>query len=195
MKIIRRKSDNVVVFCGKSFKLNDKGLSCKSFKAPTITSSTHECIDAESIPSDFCGGHYTYTDSSWSRTDLGSDAETKKNTELSTKRKNELSALRYKKEVAGITVAGIRVSTDRVSMSRLESRMNELAKAQVGTKIKWKIPGNGCMDATSDTLKSWHEAASEYTQLCIDRECDLIEALETDIDTDITTGWPGRVIE
>lgn len=111
------------------------------------------------------------------------------------RKRDELAALRYSKEVAGISVSGVNVSTDRNSRPSLKHRIDELAILPEGTEINWKVPGDGCIKANLATLTSWNIAVSEYTQACIDRECELIPIVESDHTTDITTGWPSQEVE
>ena len=109
--------------------------------------------------------------------------------------RTRLSNMKHEHEGAGLIIAGVNVSTDWLSIGKLDKRAAELSKKTVGTTINWKIPGDGCMLVTSDTLKSWQEIVSEYTQACIDRECELIPLVEADPTTDITGGWPSKEIE
>lgn len=72
MKIIKRKIDNVVLFCDKDFELTIEGLIYDGRKYPTITPITSEIISVLSVPYDFASNHYIYDNEGvWSRTPIG----------------------------------------------------------------------------------------------------------------------------
>lgn len=69
MQIIKDQN-NVVIYAGGPFTINETGMIGPGFSAPTIKSTTHILETVESKPEDWVGGWYTY-DGGWSLTAFG----------------------------------------------------------------------------------------------------------------------------
>lgn len=103
-------------------------------------------------------------------------------------RKAELATLRYEKETAGITVTGTEVKTDRLSQAMLTSAMVAV-QVDPTRVIDWKGKKQW-QKLNAAAIQAIGTAVVEHVQACFTREKELSEALETDIQTDITAGWP-----
>lgn len=188
MQIIKDKN-NIVVFAGDGFELTTSGLVGKKFKAPGVKSSTHVMEIVESIPDDWVGGYYTYTASNgFTRTQSGETAAIETAAASLSKRKAELAALRYKKETSGIVVDGFDVATDRDSQQMLLTLYfyfgkNSNKEINFKGKKTWK-------KLTASEFDKIISATANHVQACFTREMKLSLSLESDINTDITTGWP-----
>lgn len=109
---------------------------------------------------------------------------------LKTQRLNELASLRYQKEIAGITVGESNIRTDLVSQSKI---MGSWCTAQINPSALIDFKGeNGWVQIDSATIIDIATAVSNHVQACYTREKELSILLETDIEIDITTGWPER---
>lgn len=82
MQIVKNLN-NVVLFAGYGYELTETGMTGPGFNAPTIKSTTHTIENVDSIPDDFVGGHYTFTEKvGWLRTLAGETALSEKQSEL-----------------------------------------------------------------------------------------------------------------
>lgn len=109
-------------------------------------------------------------------------------------RQDELAALRYAKEVGGITLGGQSVATDRQTVAQLTSAWS-LAQQNPSVTIEWKRE-NGWFTHTAATLAATLGAVGAHVEACFANEKAhwlAIEAL-TDVAAidayDISTGWP-----
>lgn len=68
MKIIRRKSDNVVLFKGADLVLDAQGVHSSKWRARNISNTDHELLNVPSIPDGFVGGGWTYDGTTWTPT-------------------------------------------------------------------------------------------------------------------------------
>lgn len=101
----------------------------------------------------------------------------------------ELAALRYNKETAGITVNGSEILTDRESQAMLSGAYCAclIDPARI---IDFK-GANGWIQLSASEITIIAAAVADHVQACFTRENELSVLLQSDIDTDITTGWPG----
>lgn len=104
-------------------------------------------------------------------------------------RKAELAALRYEKEIAGVTVGGSTVLTDRLSQAMLTGAFIA-CQIKPNREIQWKGK-NGWTKLNASQISAIASAVSDHVQACFEREKELSELLENDIKTDVTIGWPG----
>ena len=105
-------------------------------------------------------------------------------------RKAELAAFRYEKEISGITINGTTILTDRESQATISCAYNS-CQINPDMTINFKC-SNGWITAESSEIEFIAYTVSNYVQKCFSREKELSDALEEDIDTDITTGWPNN---
>ena len=70
MKIIKEKSTNIVIFAERNLSLTSAGVQGDNFRASNIKPDRYELVTTDSVPNDYQGHHYTYTDS-WTRTPAG----------------------------------------------------------------------------------------------------------------------------
>ena len=103
-------------------------------------------------------------------------------------RKEELAALRYEKEIAGVTVGGFPILTDRLTQSMLTGAFVACQTTPERT-LDWK-GANGWTELNALQITAIATAVADHVQACFTREKELSALLDTDIDTDITTGWP-----
>lgn len=104
-------------------------------------------------------------------------------------RKAELAALRYEKEVSGITVGDSVVETDRLSQSMLSGAFIA-CQLEPTREIDWKGK-NGWVKLNASQIAAISAVVANHVQACFTREKELSEALDNEITTDISTGWPG----
>ncbi len=181
MKIIKEKSTNIVIFAERNLSLTSAGVQGDNFRASNIKPEFYELVTTDSIPSDYQGHHYTYTDSTWTRTPAG--LASAKIAKLA-----ELAALRYEKETAGITIPGSVIRTDRQSQALLTGAWTA-AQMNPDISIDWKGE-NGWTTLNKAQITAIAGAVITHVQACFTREKVLAALITTDVNTDITTGWP-----
>lgn len=104
-------------------------------------------------------------------------------------RKSQLAALRYEKEIAGITLAsGVEIATDRQTQSILSAAYNR-AKVDSAFFVDWK-GANGWITLTAEMIIYIGDKVFSYVQACFSHERELSELIDQDSSTDITIGWP-----
>lgn len=103
-------------------------------------------------------------------------------------RKSELAGLRFQKETAGIIVNGSTIKTDRESQAMITGAYNAV-QIDPSKIIDWKGE-DGWIQLDSASITAIATAVSNHVQACFTCEKELSILLETDIEIDITTGWP-----
>ena len=102
---------------------------------------------------------------------------------------DELAAFRYRKETGGITLPdGTEINTDDRSQFKI-ARAYDKSKADATYTTKWKA-NNGWVEIDAATIITIGDAVFDYVDACFTREAELAALIESDPDTDITTGWP-----
>lgn len=116
--------------------------------------------------------------------------------EMRQARKDEATALRWEREVAGIVINGVPVATDDRSKTLI---LGKRAKARENPDMtfRWKTAGGTWVELTGSQIIAIADAVADHVQACFDREGelhDLIDAAGPDaadvLAVDITTGWP-----
>lgn len=107
-------------------------------------------------------------------------------------KREQLAALRYEKEIAGIEINGTVIRTDRETQSVLDSA-HRRAKEDLDLLVDWK-GANGWVKLTAAQIIAIGDAVFAYVQACFKHERELSDLIESDIDTDITIGWPNPII-
>ena len=108
---------------------------------------------------------------------------------------DELSALRYQHETAGITLNGMTIETDRQSQSLITGAWS-ISQINPAILIDWK-GANGWVQIDAATITAIAGAVAAHVQSCFSAErihAEAILALETSEEVaayDLTTGWPG----
>ena len=108
---------------------------------------------------------------------------------------DELSALRYQHETAGITLNGMTIETDRQSQSLITGAWS-ISQINPAILIDWK-GANGWVQIDAATITAIAGAVAAHVQACFSAErihAEAILALETSEEVaayDLTTGWPG----
>lgn len=184
MKIIVRKSDNVVLMGGADYQLSARGVVVDKVLIPSINTATVNVVEVNSLPRDFASGNYTYTNATWALTDRGRAA-------VLQLKLAALAALRYEKETLGITINGAAIFTDRASQAMLTGAMAAM-QIDPSRVIDWK-GGNGWIQLNALSIAAISSVIATYVQACFTREKELSEALVEDVTTDITAGWPVTV--
>lgn len=105
---------------------------------------------------------------------------------------SELATLRYEKEIAGIKWNGHEIHTDDRSQVKLEGTMLKLITNTRKENAKWKFK-DGFLPVSNENMMKMCLAVGEYIQKCYDRELELQEEIEKNVETDISTGWPTAV--
>lgn len=191
MEIVKHIDTGVVIYAGPSFTLSESGLtSPDGLNAVSVTTKEYIKQSVNSIPDDFKGNHYTYN-GSWAKTQAGIDKDNKKLEELKQQKRDELAALRYQKETSGFTLSdGTKIYTDDRAQFKLKN-VYDRAKSDPNYTRKWKGK-NGWVQLSNADIIALGDAIFGYIDALYDREEELSEAIELDINTDITTGWPGE---
>lgn len=107
---------------------------------------------------------------------------------------DELSALRYQHETAGITLNGMTIETDRQSQSLITGAWS-ISQINPAILIDWK-GANGWVQIDAATITAIAGAVAAHVQSCFSAErihAEAIDSLETEEDIgqyDLTTGWP-----
>lgn len=105
------------------------------------------------------------------------------------RRKDEVAALRYQKEIAGITVDGQTIRTD--VNSQLKLAITTIASILDPTlAVNWKGKDGSWKAKSATDIQTTFAAVVQAGQALYNKEKELATALETDINADITTGWP-----
>lgn len=99
-----------------------------------------------------------------------------------------LSAKRYTEETKGITFNGFTVATDRESQSMLMGAYTAV-QLDLNRIINWKTD-TGFVQLTKNEIELLSTAVVDHIQSCFDNERALAIAIESDVDTDISVGWP-----
>lgn len=85
IKIIKRKSDNVVLYANDDLELTANGVTGTNFRAKRITTANAIIEEVASLPDDWCGLWYTYSNGGWAYAAYGietkADLLSKKETE------------------------------------------------------------------------------------------------------------------
>lgn len=77
MKIIKRKSDNVIIFKGDDLKLDKSGCTGKGWAFNKIPSSDLVLEEVQEFPAGFLVGACSYSYGEWSKTDAGTEINNK----------------------------------------------------------------------------------------------------------------------
>jgi len=115
--------------------------------------------------------------------------------ELRQTRLNELAALRYQHETAGITLNGMTIETDRQSQALITGAWS-FSQLNPAALIDWKgVTGWVQIDAAA--ISAIAGAVATHVQACFSNERVLSEAIAaaTTVEAlnaiDLTVGWPG----
>lgn len=109
-------------------------------------------------------------------------------------RKAELAALRYEKEIGGVSVFGTVVATDRPSQAMLTGAKASLDAGFITGPIDWKAE-SGFVQIDATTLGAIAEAVAVHIQACFTNEAALaaqIDACESVSEVravDLSAGW------
>lgn len=103
MKIIKYKSNNIVIYAGEDLELTEIGLKNKDLFSPIITTENSIIEEVNNIPNDFKGNHYKYEDNTWIKTNIGSIATDKLLQELKENKKEKINNLRELKIQEGFS--------------------------------------------------------------------------------------------
>ena len=71
MKIIKRQSDNIVLFAGNGLAIEQDGVSGPGWKFRNVDVESLTIEDADNIPEGFVGGGWTFVDSVWTSNSVG----------------------------------------------------------------------------------------------------------------------------
>ena len=104
-------------------------------------------------------------------------------------RKQAVAKMRYEKEIAGAVIDGQEIYTDVNSQIKL-IMVTLAALISDQTAVNWKGKDGTWKAKDADAIKQTFMAAVQKGQALFNAEKQKVEALDTDIDTDITTGWP-----
>ena len=103
-------------------------------------------------------------------------------------RLEELKTQRQKIEFGGIDFNGVIIDTSRAGRAAM-SECQDAFDLDSTRIIDFKAE-SGWTTIDKTTFDSIAPALADFVQACFTREKELSIALETDIETDITTGWP-----
>ena len=102
-------------------------------------------------------------------------------------KKQQLAELRYVKETSGITINGNFITTDRNSQAKITGAYN--ATQISGDSLNWKTD-NGWVTLTPEEVKNIALTVFNHVQACFNREEELSQEIDTNVDADISLGWP-----
>lgn len=114
--------------------------------------------------------------------------------EVQAQRLNELAALRYQHETAGITLNGTVIETDRESQALITGAYS-YSLLNPSVLIDWKAE-SGWIQIDAATIAGIAGAVASHVQACFSNERTLSEAImsaetvEAVQAIDLTTGWP-----
>ena len=98
-----------------------------------------------------------------------------------------LAQTRYEHETSGITVDNVFIATDDRSQAKITGTYNAIQIT--GEDVNWKTD-TGWITLTATQLKTIAILVFNYVQACFKREQELAAAIDEDINTDISLGWP-----
>lgn len=102
----------------------------------------------------------------------------------------ELKSVRQQKEFGGFTLQdGTFIGSDREDQRKIDGAVMG-ARLNPETVINFKTD-DGYVQLDAPAMIAIGTVLFNHVQACHTREMELIEALEVDINTDISTGWPG----
>lgn len=115
--------------------------------------------------------------------------------EVRADRKEELAALRYEKETAGITVGGAPIRTDRTSQALINGAYS-YSLLNPAVVIDWKTTSGIWVQIDAPTIAAIAGAAAAHVQACFSAEkvhAQALDGLATAAEVaayDLNTGWP-----
>lgn len=103
--------------------------------------------------------------------------------------RDQIAALRYQAEIAGITINGMRVETDDRAKLLINGAAVE-AMLDADYVLKWKT-AEGFIELTGAQVSGIARAVRAHVQACFDREAELLAELEAGTLTDemLEQGW------
>lgn len=104
--------------------------------------------------------------------------------------KKRVASIRYDNEIRGITVSGMLVDTGRDSQGLIAGACLA-AVIDPDYSVNWKTSGNGFQTLTAQQIIGLATAVRAHVQLCFDRECELVMAIEDGTFTEsmLEEGW------
>lgn len=110
-------------------------------------------------------------------------------------RYNELGALRYDKETAGVVVGADTVPTDEGSQAKISGALAKGGRSPSHT-FDFKVGPGQFRQFSKAEVEAIFDAVSDHVQACYTAEKVHAEAIsflsgQAIVDYDITTGWPG----
>ncbi len=189
MNIVREIQSKLVLYMTpEEVVITDRGMM-EPLRAFDIKPDTHEVVNEVDAPEFFVGGLLSY-DGVWAVADQVRYDEAFAAVLLRYKQSklDALAAFRYQKEIGGVLFNGMTVPTDRQSQSMLTGAYNAM-QIDPTRIINWKT-NMGYLQLDAATITMLSSVVANHIQSCFTREMELAAAIEIDVNTDITTGWP-----
>lgn len=181
MRILRRKSDNVVLAVGSCFDLSESGVTVRGVHVPFITTQNADIVDVDSIPEHWANGFYTF-DTDWELTPAGRNA-------IIAIKTAEIAAMRYDKEISGVEIDGQLIHTDLMSQLKL-TMATVAAMLDSSIEINWKGKDGTWKAKDATAIMQTFGQAVAMGEALFNAEKAKTEAIANDPTTDINEGWP-----
>lgn len=107
-----------------------------------------------------------------------------------------IAAMRYEREISGITVSGIPISTERGDHRIVMAQLRAEARANAGYSVNLKT-ATGFVTLDASTILTVTGAMLSYINACFVREAVLLSQIASGVDLDTVaaaaeTGWPSQ---
>ena len=144
MKIIKRNTDNIVLYAGDSLTLDTRATNGE-WQDLNANSTTHTLIDSVNLPADFTGGYYTYIAGVWALTASGQAAVDAILSTLKTAKNLQINEWRATANQTYFTHMGKQVACDELSRSDIDAVAGSISLSGVfpaGFPGAWKAMDN-----------------------------------------------------
>jgi hypothetical protein len=129
MKIIRDRSNNIVLYCGEDAELSSQGFKCNSFVATLWKPNKVELIETSvPLPEYYADGKFTYRNHTWVCADIEY---------LNNEKRKTFAAQRFEMETSGVAYGDHIILTDRESCQILDSTIEKIRRGLIPS-VDWK---------------------------------------------------------
>ena len=144
MKIIKRNSDNIVIYAGDTLTLDTKA-SNGEWQDLNANTTTHTLLEGGTLPADFMGGQYTHIAGVWAYTTAGQAAADAVLATLKTAKNLQINLWRAVANQTYFTHLGKQVACDELSRSDIDAVAGSISLSGVfpaGFPGAWKAMDN-----------------------------------------------------
>ena len=191
MNIIKRKSDNVVIFRGSDLILDENGCSGKGWKFNKIPSADLVLESVSDIPEDFIMGMWTYASGMWALTAAG---DIENNKEIATNKSDALLSIDKLSDDIVTTVIGRRDTEYLMAEQQAKAYIDAGYKGDTYPYVdSWAQAKSSdqkwAADNIIETAGVWRAAQSDMRKKRLKSKEDIRNATATDQIDNIVNIW------